>query len=136
MDSIFTSVRQRQPRLTDKAYLKWIRQLPCVITGQYGVDAAHLRAGSLRYGKPQAGKGEKPNDQWTLPLSRPEHTKQHSKNELVYWSETGINPFELCMELHAHYMADRDDVEGAVSIIQRHNLEAKPYDPESLLETK
>jgi hypothetical protein len=94
-------VRQRQPRLHDEAHLDFIRSLPCAVCGDdTSTEAAHLRTGSLRYGKKPTGMGEKPSDRWCLPLCGRCHRQQHQGNELEFWLNQGINPFVLAMSLH------------------------------------
>jgi hypothetical protein len=94
-------MRQRQPRVHDETHLDFIRSLPCVMCGDdTSTEAAHLRTGSLRYGKKHTGMGEKPHDRWTLPLCGSCHRQQHQGNELEFWLNQGINPFVLAMSLH------------------------------------
>lgn len=94
-------VRQRRPRIHDEAHLGFIRSLPCVTCGDdTSVEAAHLRTGSLRYGKRPTGLGEKPDDSWCLPLCGRCHRRQHTGNELEFWLNQGVNPFVLAMSLH------------------------------------
>ncbi|GHB33746.1 hypothetical protein GCM10007094_23240 [Pseudovibrio japonicus] len=94
----------------DKKYLKWLHELPCVVTGREGegVQAAHLRSGNLDYGKPQSGGQQKPDDYWCLPLWHEEHSKQHDMNEDAYWESQGIDPHALCCALRmVHPNTDR-----------------------------
>lgn len=105
---------QRDPRERDPAYLGWVATLPCIacmVAGMVkrGVHVAHLRASSLEHGKRETGKGEKPHDIWTTPLCPPHHENgnrsQHHVGEDAFWRGLGINPFELCLALHAAYEA-------------------------------
>lgn len=82
----------KRPRQKAENHLAFIRTLPCLVTGQRNVDAAHIRMGSLRHGKRETGLGEKPHDAWTVPLSREEHARQHAMNEAAYWRGVGIDP--------------------------------------------
>ena len=94
-------MRLKHPRVYDEAHLDFIRSLPCVSCGDdTATEAAHLRAGSLLYGKKPAGMQEKPSDRWTLPLCSRCHRRQHQGNELEFWTNAGINPFVLSMTLH------------------------------------
>jgi hypothetical protein len=81
------------------AYLEYIRRLPCVVTGQYGVEAAHLSTAYPAYGHYGRGKGTKSSDRWALPLHPDEHRRQHSQNEMDYWNQTKINPHRLALVL-------------------------------------
>lgn len=85
--------KTKNPVRKDKAYLKWLHELPCVISGRQGegVQSAHVRYGDRAYAKPQAGKAEKPDDIWCLPLWHELHAEQHSMNELVFWQSYGLN---------------------------------------------
>lgn len=87
-------------RVKDNAHLDFIRQLPCVISGKWPVDAAHVRYADLDRGKDYTGKGVKPSDKWVLPLHRDIHSKQHSMSERKFWEGLGIDPLNLCEELY------------------------------------
>lgn len=102
-----TGKGQKRKRATDDAHLKFIRALPCVVTGAYGVEAAHIRFSDTAYGKRECGKAEKPDDRWTVPLSPEEHRKQHSMNEIAYWKSVGIDPLQVASALH-HASGDTD----------------------------
>ena len=62
-------------------HLKFIRMLPCVMTGmQGGCDPAHIRKGFNCM-------GVKPPDSRVVPLTYAEHRKQHNKGEPAYWGD-------------------------------------------------
>lgn len=84
----------------DEAHLAFIRKLPSVISGVYGCEAAHIRAGSARHNKKRTGKGQKSSDCWTLPLTTSEHREQHAMNEMEFWRQHGIDPFVLASRLY------------------------------------
>lgn len=114
-------VRQRRPRQTDERHLRFIRKLPCAVSGMRPVDPAHLRAGCLLVGKRPVGVGEKPSDRWTIPLHRSEHDVQHRMNELAFWRYRGIdNPFQLALALFAASVAE--DFELAENILAQHRM--------------
>ena len=95
-------MRQRHPRLHSEVHLDFIRGLRCVICGDNtSVEAAHLRAGNRYYGKLSTGMGEKPDDKWALPVCSKDHRRQHSGNEIQFWSNEGINPWVLALSLFA-----------------------------------
>lgn len=99
----------------DEAHLAFIRKLPCVITAQTPVDAAHIRAGSPLHNKKATGAGQKASDCWTLPLHRSQHDDQHaSGDELGWWRSHGIDPFELSIRLYEV----TGDIEAATRIIR------------------
>lgn len=97
----------------DEAHLAFIRKLPSVISGAFGCDACHIRAGSPQYNKKRTGGAQKPSDCWTLPMTREEHVAQHSVDELAFWRAQGIDPFKLADELYQV----TGDTEAAISII-------------------
>lgn len=53
---------KKRPRIENGKHLAWIRTLPCIITGQYGVEAAHIRYAAPHLGKRDTGKAEKPDE--------------------------------------------------------------------------
>ncbi len=96
---------QRQPRLVDDGYLAFLRLLPCTACGKPAPsDAAHIRFGSVLYGKRMVGMGEKPDDKWAVPLCRACHTDQHAHNEFEWWMDHfRANPLEIAKVLYASY---------------------------------
>jgi hypothetical protein len=93
----------KRPRRKDDAHLEFIRELPCLVTGTtVGVDAAHIRAASIQWGKRPTGMGERPADMWTVPLSRAEHEMQHSMSERAYWCLRQIDPLPVAAALYIH----------------------------------
>lgn len=107
--------KQKRPRVHADDHLKWLRTLPCVVTGARGVEAAHIRFADARYRKPAVGMAEKPDDRWALPLSPGEHRRQHSMNEQAYWQSVGIDPVFVAMLL---WNNTGDDEEGEAIIRQ------------------
>ena len=93
---------KKRPRDEDKLHLDWIRTLPCVITGERPVDAAHIRYADRAYGKRETGKSEKPDDRWTLPLCRRKHDEQHTMDERIFWARHGLDPLRIALALHAN----------------------------------
>ena len=92
----------RTPRVESSGYLKFVRQLPCLITGRHGVDAAHVRYSSLRYAKRQTGMAEKPDDRWAVPLEHNRHLyEQHNMDERAFWKGWNIDPLQVSSELHS-----------------------------------
>ena len=112
---------QRQPRVRDNGHLAFIRRLPCVATYArtgafiYGCQAAHLRMSSAAHGKPNPGGQRKPDDRWVTPLSAEQHRIQGDvMGEPRFWSDLGIDPFDLCTRL----FAVSGDEAAAVAIIR------------------
>ena len=73
----------KQHLVRDKAYLKWVRSKPCVITGRTGddIDPAHIR---YNLG---GGMGLKPSDDRVVPLYNGLHRLQHSRSEISFWTK-------------------------------------------------
>lgn len=95
----------RQPRIEDAAHLASIRKMPCLVCGRPGPsDPAHIRSASRQYGKRLTGLGEKPSDQWVLPMCRRCHEDQHRwGNELGWWGGKGIpDPFAVALALYGN----------------------------------
>lgn len=85
------------------AYLDWIRELPCIVTGRVGVEAAHISTASPAHGHFGRGNGMKASDRWTLPLCPVEHRIQHQMREAEYWSTRGIDPYLAALVLWGLY---------------------------------
>lgn len=107
-------VKPKQGRERDNTHLAFVRRLPCTLCrAEGGVDAAHVRFGSLSYGKPHTGMGMKPDDKWTVPLCRGCHTTQHKQNEKAFWDGNGINVLQLALSL---YENSGDELSGRVAL--------------------
>lgn len=95
-------LRQRQPRQHDNRHLDFIRSLPCICCGDNTTtEAAHARFASPQWGKRYVGKGEKPDDRWTLPLCGKHHREQHDIGELRFWDKYKIDPIKAALALHS-----------------------------------
>lgn len=106
-----------------KDYLAFIHLLPCVLTGQYGVEAAHLSMAAPRYGHYGRGKGSKVSDRWVLPLSQAKHARQHEIGEDLFWRNAGIDPHILALTIHGLWTDLGDDAEPfATAIINQARL--------------
>lgn len=93
---------KRNPRQHDEAHLAFIRQLPCLITGENTtVEACHIRFSDARIAKVNAGVGAKPHDMFTVPLSGAVHRQQHSRGERQFWQQIGIDPVLYALALYA-----------------------------------
>jgi len=105
-----TELRQRQPRIREPSYLAWLRKQKCSCGCQKPPpsDAAHLRAGSIAYGKEYPGLGAKPSDCWAMPLNRSCHMRQHAYgDELGFWAAHGVpDPFGRAMRYYAAYQIE------------------------------
>jgi hypothetical protein len=103
-----------------KGYLSFIHLLPCVVTGQFGVQAAHLSMAAPKYGHYGRGKSSKASDRWCLPLSPDKHSRQHVIGEDLFWRSAGIDPHILALTLHGLWTDLGDDAEPfAIAIINQ-----------------
>lgn len=110
-----SELRQREPRIEDRAHLAWIPRLFCVICGRDRPVAAHVRYADARYNKPITGAGTKPDDRFTVPLCDHCHTHgpdcQHASGERQWWEDRHIDPLNLGNRL---YEVSGDTFEGMV----------------------
>lgn len=107
----------------DKGYLKFLHDLPSCISGQYGVQAAHVSFANPWFGSWGRGKGTKIHDLFCLPLTEREHALQHScklGSEEQFWIAHGINPHELCVTLFGIY-SNYDEQEAVARATARIN---------------
>ena len=101
-DRIMTAIGPKEPRIRDPKYLAWLRTRPCCICGAVDkIDACHIRSGSIAYAKRETGMAEKPDDKWAVSMCRSDHTKQHAMNELEFYRQNGIDPFQLARKYYA-----------------------------------
>ncbi|MGN6147065.1 DUF968 domain-containing protein [Rhizobium sp.] len=104
-------------------YLSFLHELPCVVTGKYGVHAAHVSFSNTWFGHFGRAKGTKAPDRFALPLSPEEHGLQHSGKlgpESAYWASKGIDPHELANTLWGIF-CDYDRSEAVVRCTARIN---------------
>ncbi|MFG1417223.1 hypothetical protein V5F38_05340 [Xanthobacter sp. V0B-10] len=110
---------KRRPRQLHQQHLKFIRSLPCCVCGSHSfVEAAHIRMGSAVHGKRETGGGERPSDEWALPLCRHHHQDapdaQHRIGEEAFWALHGIDPFMLALALWCA-TGDEDRAEAIIN---------------------
>ncbi len=93
-------MRLKHPRKHDPAHLRFIRTLPCVVChNDIETEAAHVKFSDIRAAKRPVGKGEKPDDRWTVPLCGRCHRDQHTMNERAFWCDIGIDPVFVALAL-------------------------------------
>lgn len=92
-----------------KDYLSFLHLLPCIVTGQHIVQAAHVSFAAPKYGHYGRGKGTKAPDRWALPLREEEHRRQHSMNEQDYWDSVGIDPHQVALVVWGLFSDMGDD---------------------------
>ena len=99
----------RNPRVHCEAYLRLIRQLPCLVCLAFppanGLnEAAHVRFGDDLWMKHHTGMAEKPDDKWTVPLCQACHIEQHRQNERLFWERQKIDVLQTCVDLDNIYI--------------------------------
>jgi hypothetical protein len=88
-------------RERDTGFLAFLRRHPCcVCRSPAPVDAAHIRMASPERGKLPTGMQVKPSDRYAVPLCRACHETQHGMAEARFWSERGLDPFEIADRLY------------------------------------
>jgi hypothetical protein len=94
----------RRPRVKDPKHLNWIRTLDCAICDDNtSTEAAHIRYADSAYLKRAVGKGEKPNDEWVIPLCGRHHRAQHAAgDERMWWFTHCLHPVHMASLLHKH----------------------------------
>ena len=113
----------RRKPAKSKDYLAFIHNLPCCVSGVYGVQAAHLSMAAPKYGHYGRGKQRKASDRWVLPLAPNHHDRQHRIGEDRFWQATGINPHVLALTIYGLWSEMGDDAEPfAAAIINQHVL--------------
>jgi hypothetical protein len=101
-------LRQRQPRIENKAFLAFVREQPCCACGsRQNVQAAHVRMASPAHGKRETGKGERPSDRFCVPLCAGCHMDdpgaQHKVGERHFWRSNDVDPFAVAAALYAEF---------------------------------
>lgn len=102
------TLRQREPRQEDKAFLAFVRTQPCCGCGQWPpVQAAHLRRACPERGKRETGGGETASDRWAVPLCTRCHLDApdslHRTSEKGFFRRIGVDPFALAAALYAEF---------------------------------
>lgn len=103
------------PPIRSPKHLAFIRELPSLVRGTGPIEAAHIRFGELRYGKPITGMGQKPGDNWVVPLAHDIHMAQHAEGERDWWEAQGIDPILVAALLWAH-SGDHQAAQNVISM--------------------
>jgi hypothetical protein len=94
-----TLSKDKELRIKDKKYLKWVASNPCIICQQYGCNAHHITYAMER------GIGQKVGDQFTIPLCVKHHHQLHNcmMSERQFWEKIDIDPIPICAEFYSHF---------------------------------
>lgn len=106
-------------------YLSFVRTLPCVVTGQMPVEAAHVSYAAPQYGSYGRGKGRKIGDRFALPLHTSVHRDQHNHNEREWWANLQINPHLIALILYGLWSEYGDKAHPFAVAIINQNLAAR-----------
>lgn len=114
-------VRQRDPRVRDKAYISWLHEglrcVSCAVRGshQNAEHAAHIKVGFPEAGWRAFGHSERGHDRNATALCAACHQygphAQHKNvggDERVWWERLGVYPPTFCAALNAAYEARGD----------------------------
>lgn len=105
-------------RVKSPTHLSFVRRLPCLRCGSFGVEAAHVRYGDPAHGKGKTAAFRKPDDCWTVPLCgwchRLAPDAQHNSNERLWWEGLRIDPLQVASLI----WAARPDLEKARLVCQ------------------
>ena len=109
------ALRQRDPRVRDRAYLGWIKDLPCVSCAaqgftRFGVHAAHVKVGFPEAGWRAFGHAEKSHDRQATPLCADCHQygpdaqhRNRNGDERAWWERRKVYPPAFCEALRGAY---------------------------------
>jgi hypothetical protein len=102
------TLRQRQPRVENKAFLAFVREHPCCACGVWPPSqAAHLRRACPERGKRHTGGGERPDDCWSVPLCAMCHLdgplSVHRTSEERFFARFGLDPFQIAADLYDEF---------------------------------
>jgi hypothetical protein len=90
----------RNQKIISESYLRFIRSKPCVISGVYGVVAAHVRA--------RGTEEHKRNDYLTLPLTWRKHDEQGKLGWEKFEEKYKFNRFEEVTYLLIEYFQGQE----------------------------
>lgn len=124
-------LRQREPRIRDKAHLGRVAKLPCIACAVRGrrtwpVEVAHVKIGYPEAGWRAFGHSEKSHDWRTVPLCPRDHREgpaaQHGNrggDERAYWERLGVYPPEFCQALVDAFALGKSGAEVVDNFAQR-----------------
>lgn len=110
-----TPCPKRPKPVRDKDHLAFVRTLPCLICGAYGVDAHHVRAFQPRT------MGKRVGDDKVVPLCRVHHDEAHAGREEEFWGPGTLTvpilvataPHDIARQLYKH-TGDADTCERVI----------------------
>lgn len=113
-----TASEKREAR--SEAHMALICRLWCVITSERSKIFAH----TLRCGPARQERGSDADNRWVLPVSRAMQNRLNglgSRNELAFFDEHGVNPYDLAAAL----WAATGDVLAMSKVLEQHQDAAR-----------
>ena len=90
---------QKKKTFRSKAYLEYVRSLPCII----------CRMESVPHHEIGGGISLKGSDLYAIPLCNTHHQELHSKGVKTFWKKNNLNRWEIIAETLAGYIERRED---------------------------
>lgn len=91
-------------------FLAWLRQQPCAVTGELGVEVAHVEGCISEKTGMVLPRRMGPALYYALPLIPELHRhcrdSVHAIGESTFFEEHGINPHQLVATLHCRHLAE------------------------------
>ena len=90
--------KDKELRLKDKKYLKWIASQACILCQDIPCQAHHITYAQHR------GISQKVGDQWTIPLCFLHHDQLHrcGLSERNFWLKIEIDPLHIAETFYKH----------------------------------
>ena len=91
---------EKELRLKDKTYLKWVSSQPCLLCLTPKCQAHHLTFAMPR------GFGQKTGDQWSVTLCPAHHSQLHTcgKGEKDFWKDLDIDAEVIATTLYQYHL--------------------------------
>lgn len=96
-------LRDKPSKVRDEKHKAWVRTLPCVRTGLYGVEFSHCDKWTDK------GMATKAGDCYGLPLTRKEHDALHRKGTITYWGGEELAREALSLSEYLYSITGDDD---------------------------
>ena len=94
-----TRLKDKELKIKDKKYLRWVASNPCIICQQNDCNAHHITYAMKR------GISQKVGDQYTIPLCIKHHHQLHNcgMSERDFWGKIDIDPIPICAIFYNHH---------------------------------
>ena len=94
-----TLLKDKELKIKDKKYLRWVASNPCIICQQNDCNAHHITYAMKR------GISQKVGDQYTIPLCIKHHHQLHNcgMSERDFWAKIDIDPIPICAIFYNHH---------------------------------